>query len=252
LRLNAIDHRKRNDMSKKKIIRQHYEPRITGGRPGFEILDWASAASQEARFAVLVDHVLAKDPDARTLLDVGCGIGDLWTYLVKRRIAVDYTGVDILEKMVNEARKRHPGVKFVQADIFTAGTREQGIGTSPSSSIPNPSSSIPSPNSLFPIPFLSDVVFCSGAFNLNLGNNLQFLPHAIGRMCELSRRYVVFNLLHRRAATETHRYFYSDPADVRRLLTSPACDVRIIDDYLPNDFTVICRKCDPAANCPSQ
>jgi hypothetical protein len=126
----------------------------------------------------------------------------------------------------------------VQSDIF-ATISDFGLRISDSSApqpvaIQNPKSEIR--NALF------DVVFCSGAFNLNLGNNLQFLPRAIGRMCELSRKYVVFNLLHRRAATETHRYFYADPAEIRRLLTSPACDVRIIDDYLPNDFTVFCYK----------
>ncbi|MFB3893963.1 MAG: trans-aconitate 2-methyltransferase [Phycisphaerae bacterium] len=244
-------------MSKRKAIRQHYEPRIRGGRPGFEILDWASVASQEARFAVLVDHVLAKDPEARTLLDVGCGVGDLWAYLRRRRVEVDYTGVDILDKMVKEARRRHSGGRFVQADLFgpSKDCRLQiadcrfGNAVSdspcPSDNLQSTICNLQSENK--DVRF--DVVFCSGAFNLNLGNNLQFLPHAIGRMCELSSRYVVFNLLHRRAASQTHRYFYADPADVRRLLTSPACDVRIIDDYLPNDFTVICRKRDSAAKC---
>lgn len=205
-------------MSRKKLIRQHYEPRIEPTRENYEVLDWASARSQEARFAVLVDHV---DVSGKSLLDVGCGLGDLWGYLTRRGVATDYTGVDLLDKMVLAAQQRHPGGRFVQADIFSS---DDFGGT-------------------------FDVVYCSGAFNLNLGNNLEFLPLAIRRMCRLSRQYVVFNLLHVRAASEQHRYFYYDPAEVRQLLTSPHCGVQIIDDYLPNDFTVICRKSSSDAAC---
>ncbi len=215
-------------MNKKKAISQHYEPRISSRRASHEILDWASPASQQARFNVLADNV---DLRGKSLLDVGCGLGDLWAYLRDRKIDVRYTGVDILEKMVVEARRRHPEATFVQADIF---------GDAPSES---PSPTLPISASSF------DVVFCSGAMNLNLGNNLEFLPVAISRMCRLSRHIVAFNLLHVRATAEAHKYFYYDPKDVRRLLTSSSCDVQIIDNYLPNDFTVICRKAKPGAQC---
>ena len=206
-------------MSKKKEIGRHYEPRLRQLTESFEILDWASRSSQEARFAVLVDNV---DLPGKSLLDVGCGLGDLWDYLRRRRIACEYLGVDILETMVQAARVRHPEARFEQADIFSHDLFEPGS---------------------------FDTVFCSGAFNLNLGNNLEFLPQAIARMCRLARRHVVFNLLHRRATAEADKYFYHDPDHVRSLLTSPTCQVRIIDNYLPNDFTVICLKADPNARC---
>lgn len=199
-------------MSRKKQIRQHYEPRISPSRENYDVLDWASSASQQARFKVLVDNI---DLAGKSILDVGCGLGDLWEFLRSRNIQADYIGVDLLEKMVAAAQHRHPGGRFEQADIFTENAMDGRC---------------------------FDVVFCSGAFNLNLGNNLEFLPQAVMHMCRLSRQYVVFNLLHRRASAETHRYFYYDPADVRQMLRSPQCDIRIIDDYLPNDFTVICRK----------
>lgn len=117
--------------------------------------------------------------------------------------------------MVEAARLRHPGARFVHADIFTSSPFE---------------------------PESFDVVFCSGAFNLNLGNNLEFLPSAVRTMLGLSRRDVVFNLLHRRAATAEARYYYFDPDDVQKMLAGLDCQVRMIDDYLDNDFTVICQK----------
>ena len=193
-------------------IRSHYEPRMTPGRANYDVLDWASTASQQARFEVLLAGV---DLRGKSLLDVGCGLGDLYALLRARGIPADYTGVDILEKMAQAARQRHPGARFHCADIFAAN------------------------------PFGAeafDVVFSSGLFNLNLGNNRDFLSRALARFLEVSREHVVFNMLHTRATTDDDRYFHHHPQEVLRVLKSLPCEARIIDDYLPNDFTVICRK----------
>jgi SAM-dependent methyltransferase len=193
-------------------IRRHYEPRIGGDLPHHQVLDWASAQSQLARFEIFARNVPLQD---KSLLDVGCGLGDLLTYLDSLGLRVRYTGVDLLEKMVQAARSNHPGIDFVQGDIFQANPFE---------------------------PESFDVVFCSGAFNLNLGNNEQFLPRAVATMLELARQYAVFNLLHSRAASQEQTYFYYHPDQVREMLRDCPCQVRIIDDYLRNDFTVICQK----------
>ncbi len=190
-------------------IRAHYEPRIAAGGPNHEIVNWASAAAQRARFEVLIDHVPLR---GRSLLDIGCGVGDLPALLDERDIECDYTGVDILERMVEVCRQRLPDRRFVWADVF--------------SDPPLPAASF-------------DVVFCSGAFNLDLGNNHQFLPWAVRRMAELSRRHVVFNLLHARAGLKEDRYFFYDPAEVVDLVRPLGGEVSVIDDYLHNDFTVI-------------
>ncbi|HDZ19915.1 hypothetical protein LCGC14_0094930 [marine sediment metagenome] len=193
-------------------VRRHYEPRIGPDRPSHEIADWADVASQEARFGVLADGV---DLARRSLLDVGCGTGDLVAYLMGRGVAVDYLGVDLIEKMIVEARRRHPAAAFECVDPFQ-------------------------PGALAGRQF--DVVFASGVFNLDAGDNREDLPRRVGRLLELSREALVFNLLH---ARETDRYeycFYWDPTDVRAILDRFDCNWRIIDDYLPNDFTVIGRK----------
>jgi SAM-dependent methyltransferase len=199
-------------MSRKKAIHAHYEPRISPDREHHEILDWADSASQQARFEALIRHV---DLAGKSLLDVGCGLGDLWAFCQKRRIPVDYTGVDLIEKMVAAARQKHPAMRFVHADVFADNPFEPGSFA---------------------------VVFCSGTFNLRLGNNQEFLAVALERLLEIARETVAFNLLHRRAAQRHGHCFYYDPDEVRRLLERFPCDGTIHDDYLPNDFTVICRK----------
>jgi hypothetical protein len=53
---------------------------------------------------------------------------------------------------------------------------------------------------------------------------------------------VVFNLLHARWPKPEPGYFFYDPQFVLRQLARHKLAVRLIDDYLPNDFTVICLK----------
>ena len=198
-------------MSKRHEIRAHYEPRIVPGRANYDVLDWASQQSQLARFEVLVANV---DLAGKSLLDVGCGLGDLWGFLKDRDIRVAYTGVDLVEKMVAAARDRHGDGHFECGDVFAEDMFKPGG---------------------------FDVVFGSGIFNLDLGNNAEFLPGAIARLLELAGEYLVFNLLHKHAAREAGPYFYFDPKQVRAILADLPCRSRIIDHYLPNDFTVICH-----------
>jgi len=197
-------------MSRRKAIRAHYEPRISRGRENHDVVNWASARSQRARFKVLADNVPL---EGFSLLDVGCGLGDLLGYLNRRRVSVEYTGVDLLEKMIEAAVERYPAGRFLAADIFEDNPFE---------------------------PASFDVVFCSGVFNLDLGNNRLFLPRALDVFFRLARRYLVFNLLHSRLPHDDHRYFHFDPREIAEHLSRRRGSVRIIDDYLPNDFTVIC------------
>lgn len=200
-------------------IHSHYEPRISPDRDNFDVLDWASAGSQVRRFQVLVDHVPLA---GRTLLDVGCGLGDLWAYLQRRDVAARYIGVDIVVKMIHEAHRRHPAGDFRNLNVFD--------GHCP--------------------PIRSDVVFASGMFNLNLGNNYDFLARAISRFYEIARQRFVVNLLHHRTPDQPGRYFYYDPDRVIHMLLPLPVDVEILDDYLPNDFTLIAtrRDLDDSAN----
>jgi len=198
-------------MSHRAAIRKHYEPRLEACREHFDILDWADAAGQQARFEVLARRV---DLRGKSLLDVGCGLGDLWAFLRARRLGVDYTGVDILERMVESAQIAYPRARFVTADVFSVN---------------------PFGGRRF------DVTFCSGVFNLDLGNNRRFLRQALARLMELTGEVVVFNLLHERTPRRHDHCFYHDPKEVRRLVERLGCRAEVVDDYLPNDFTILCR-----------
>ena len=207
-------------MTHKKAIRQHYQPRLAPDRPSHEILDWSSAEAQQLRLRTLCRNV---DLVGKTLLDVGCGLGDLWALLKAGGIQVDYTGIDLLDTMVAAARARHPHARFLVGDLFA--------DSAPGGPIFEPAS--------------FDIVFASGVFNLNLGNNLAFLTAAIPRLLGLAREAVVITLLHQRGNDGDTRYYFYHPATVLPLLRDRGWDVDLLDDYLPHDFTLIARR--PAA-----
>ena len=199
-------------MSRRKTIREHYEQTLSQREENYDIVDWADEPSQRRRFEVLADNVPLA---GRSILDVGCGLGDLWAFLKDREVAVRYTGVDIVPKMIAAARDRHPEATFVFADVFD----QDPFG-----------------------PGSFDVVFVSGAFNLELGNNMQFLARALARLLTIARGQLVFNLLHHRAERKYDYCAYYDPEKVLALVAEAGRDVRLIDDYLPNDFTLIVTK----------
>ncbi len=195
-----------------KRLKDHYIPRIRPDREGYEILDWEDRESQYSRFDVLIESV---DLQGKSLLDVGCGIGDLCVYLTGKDIKVDYCGVDILEDMIQEAMRRCGGDDcFLTADIL----EEEPF-----------------------LPASFDVAFCSGIFNLETGNNQELLDRFLPKLHSLTRETVVINLLSVKSPDVTEGYHYFDPAEVREQSLQIYSAVEIKEDYLNNDFTLICR-----------
>lgn len=60
--------------------------------------------------AYLAEHAT---PGER-ILDIGCGNGRFYPLLSKR--SVDYVGLDYSAKLLEEARKAHPGIRFEEGD----------------------------------------------------------------------------------------------------------------------------------------
>ena len=209
----------RNIMNKSKIdqIRNHYIPRIDKPIENFEILDWASKESQHLRFDQLTRFL---NLDHKSLLDVGCGLADLPVYLADKKFVTNYFGVDILPEMVSKARQNFPAGHFASLDIFCADSSEiRDLLTTDR----------------------FDIVYCSGALNLNLSNNLDFVAHALKKMLSLTQEKLVVTLLHARQPIDEPQYFAYYPEDIIKILKPICKDIQIVDDYLYNDFTVICE-----------
>ena len=199
-------------MSEKEAVRAHYLPRINFNAPGYDVCDWGSQYTQEKRFGVLVEHVpLAPHT---FLLDVGCGVGDLWGYLQQRGIVCDYLGVDLLPEMVDEARRRHPEAQFLTFDLFGP--------------------AVP--------PVWCEVAFCSGMLNLAHDEPMYHLSCVLRRLQQITSRAVMVNLLDAEVQDPGPVYQTHMPEDVLNVCQAAGWRQEIIKGYLPNDFTLLMTK----------
>ncbi len=201
-------------MSHMNNIKKYYEANYKEGYPDYYIQGWENKTAQEMRFKELVGRV---DLNNKRILDVGCGTGNLLEYISERFTGFDYTGVDILPHMINIAVGKKLEGKFICMDLFKN----------------NPFKS----NSF-------DAIFSSGIFNLNLGNNKEFLLDAIDLFQQLSNGTIAFNLLWEKSPNREDKYFYFDPDKVEQLLAEKYNHwaVTISKGYLNNDFTVLLKK----------
>ena len=78
-------------------------------------LGWGSRkGKQSVQFEALCQ---IGDISNSSILDVGCGFGDLYAYLKYRGTRVNYTGVDINPDIVFMGKKIYPGIKLEVRDI---------------------------------------------------------------------------------------------------------------------------------------
>lgn len=203
---------------RKKQIQTHYRPRLDRAEEHYDVLDWASAEAQTARFKILADILKRRGlldlPRAPSLLDVGCGLTDLATFFDDLGISLEYTGLELVPEMAAAAQEKFPDRKIVVADIVDRPPFE--------------------PDSF-------DCVFCSGVFNLETGDNHAYIEHALRNVTAIAKDCAVVNFLHERTRFHYNHCHYYSPAEIVAIANKIGATAEIIDDYLENDFTVEIR-----------
>lgn len=70
---------------------------------------WEAKDSQENNFNLVSEHIKSGD----SVLDYGCGLGDLISHLEKKKIQIsDYLGADINQKYIEDAKKHYSDFNF--------------------------------------------------------------------------------------------------------------------------------------------
>ena len=83
-----------------------------------EAVQW-SAEGQRWRFDKLLE-IAPSDGElqGKRLLEIGCGLGHLYSHIREGVGQVDYTGIDIVPEMIVHAQVAHPDAVFECRDIF--------------------------------------------------------------------------------------------------------------------------------------
>ena len=178
-------------------LRQYgYDPRSLGWLPG----------TQEARFHVLT---AIGDLEGCSVLDVGCGFGDMYGYLCRAGIDVDYTGVDLCPDFLEIARRRHPDACFVAADFEEA--KIEGH---------------------------FDWAFESGVFNYKVSGHEGFVRNMIRKMFQAAKRGIAVDFLNHRGGFLSNGLYHPKPADIYALCSKLSRRVTLRCDYKPTEFCV--------------
>ena len=124
-----------------------------------------------------------------TILDVGCGTGDIIPFLHQEGIK-KYVGVDIYKPALTMAKKKYPDETFFLADILKA----KNLGK-------------------------YDFVFCSGGLSIKLQSvdNYNFFRAMVERMWQLARIGIAFNILTDEDPDPAKHLFYYSIRKVRKI-----------------------------------
>ncbi|SIN77697.1 Methyltransferase domain-containing protein [Sulfurivirga caldicuralii] len=201
-----------NPVDRARIITRHAAALERHGyRP--QALFWQERGVQIARFGVIADAMLSAPA---SLLDVGCGFGDFYAWLHEHGMTPDFTGIDLSPDMIFAARSRFPQAQWLEGELLTVALPEAGY----------------------------EVVTLSGALNEPIADADAYAQAVIARMWALARRQVIFNMLDNRNDEVARSPFLHGrvPETVERWCRRHTANVRVIEGYLPNDFTVVMGK----------
>ncbi len=194
----------------KKIIIDHFNDRLMRFKlDDPQVVSWNSKESQQIRFNALLG-IAKRSVAIASILDVGCGVGDLKGYLYDRIYVARYVGVDINPDMVAATKKKYPLCQFEVRDILDGEWEER-----------------------------FDYVVGSGIFSLEIPDWTKTTWDTIHAMFKLCQIGVAVNFLSSRTPGEKKPDMrYADPSIMFNGAMQVTPKVTLRHDYRPNDFTL--------------
>lgn len=150
-----------------------------------------------------------------SVLDLGCGFGDFYGFLLAKGLEVDYVGCDMNEKLIEVAQKKYPSAKFEVNDFFTDDANEN-----------------------------YDYVISSSAFNNNLEgmDNYDFIKKIIGKAFDICNKGVSINLMTDYVDYKVDHAFYYSPEELFKFARTLTDRVTLRNDYGLYEFTLYLYK----------
>ncbi len=192
------------DRHRDALLRYGYSPNA---------LYWSNREIQELRFRLLLEIDI---PGGASVLDVGCGFGDLYGFMQRQKIDTHYTGIDLSAELIEKGADLYPQANFFCGDLFD----------------------------FKPAPQSYDYVLLSGALNEAMDDAGEYAKRVIETMHQTCRKGVAFNLLNANnkqiASSWSLQSFFPNEILTFCQQLNKSCQLR--DDYLDNDFTVLINK----------
>lgn len=162
-------------------IKKHYQKLLKSHGYGPEAVQYSDIQSQMARFEILMQV----DINSKSILDVGCGLGDLWAFMREKDDKSDYMGLDIVPEFVNFSNSRfNDNAKAILVDNLDI------------------------------LPKGYEYAVVSGMFNNKMENNWEFMTKTLCSMFEAAEKGIAFNAMSTYVDYYDDNLYYVDPFKV--------------------------------------
>ena len=202
-------------MDKKDI--KEYIDRYTGRYNEFgvspETLGWGKNGKQAIRFTVLSEYALSENA---SVLDVGCGFGDLYKFMKDAGWDSNYHGIDIVPVLLDEAKKLYPEIKLENKDISKDFVES------------------------------ADYVIASGIFNAALSEepNEDHIERSVSKMFEVCNKAVCVDFMSTYVDFQKEGSWHTSPEWAFSMAKKLSKRVILRNDYMPFEFSLIIFKYD--------
>lgn len=197
------------------VLHYHRHRLATHGSGTAEALGWKHAESQRRRFEVIA-KVAGFTPDA-SVLDIGCGTGDLKAFLDERLgfLALRYLGIDQQPEFIEQARER-----------FAAQAEHTAFALAHFDTAPLPR---------------ADIVVACGALSYRC-TDPHWVFNTVARMYSAAERVFVFTLLDAAVFPQHPLLVGHDIDDLATFCRKLAPRVEVVRGYASDDAAVVMRR----------
>ena len=197
-------------MSDENRIASYYDELVDRYGVDPRAVDASSEASLLLRYEALA---AVGDLDGHSILEVGCGLGGLGGYLTERFGDVEYRGIDISERMIEEGQKAHPELDLRRQNVMQVPEGERW-----------------------------DFVLAQGLFYL-LGDDAEAQSQRlVSKMFSLARQAVAFTAISSWSPSREASEYYMDPVATLSFCRTLTARLVLRHDYHPGDMAVYLYK----------
>ncbi len=191
-------------------LSEDYDKSLERFGPGPKALLWWDYRSMAIRFRELVSDAPIF---GKSIMDAGCGLGDLLPFLYAKSPDFRYLGVDKKTEFIEIARQRYDGHEFKVDDPF-----HKKIG-------------------------MFDVVLSSGVMNGNVDNWLAKRKKMIANLFDQTGEVLAFNMAGGfKPPPDDSLIAYANPQEIFDFCKSLTPRVVLKTEYLQKDFTIVMFK----------
>lgn len=206
---------KLSDEDKKEVIKR-YTTRLKQYSYSPKTLGW-DKGKQEIRFGILTSQY---DFENKSVLDIGCGFGDLNKVLRKKnKSTYTYYGIDLVEDLVIKGKELYhgPSVRFDVGDFLEKEFSET-----------------------------FDYAIASGIFNFKLkdGDNYEYIEASFEKTLKICIDGFAFDFLSDKVDYEYEHTFHSSPEKVLSIAYRFSRNIILRNDYMPFEFSLFVFKDD--------